>query len=285
MEKCSYCGEQGHSIQQCPKWKGKEVATATAPKTASTLRGTAEITSGIFEKLPQHARRVYSISGGVLPEPRYNIAVNHTWVGEWKEVEAYPWLGKVFFPTNWKTKREAIASAERIIEETKAKFILTEMPKGHITVEVFELFGSYPEDRAVIWKNGEETYIYESSSPPKWRRVVPTLSSSPLGLPHSAEFTDPHLGLCRYDGFYITNQFYGGYSAKCEQGSLSADYHNPLEVINIAKKADMSVHLAADAWKEVGRKGWGEVVSPDEAERLLKELASKRGLSIPERRV
>jgi len=27
-EKCSYCGEIGHSIQQCPKWKGK-VATAT----------------------------------------------------------------------------------------------------------------------------------------------------------------------------------------------------------------------------------------------------------------
>lgn len=28
-EVCSYCGEKGHSIQQCPKWKGREVATAT----------------------------------------------------------------------------------------------------------------------------------------------------------------------------------------------------------------------------------------------------------------
>jgi len=28
VEKCSYCGEVGHSIQQCPKWKGK-VATAS----------------------------------------------------------------------------------------------------------------------------------------------------------------------------------------------------------------------------------------------------------------
>jgi len=30
-EVCSYCGEKGHSIQQCPKWKGK-VATATESK-------------------------------------------------------------------------------------------------------------------------------------------------------------------------------------------------------------------------------------------------------------
>jgi len=22
VEKCSYCGEEGHSIQNCPKWKG-----------------------------------------------------------------------------------------------------------------------------------------------------------------------------------------------------------------------------------------------------------------------
>lgn len=29
VEKCSYCGEEGHTIQQCPKWKGREVATAT----------------------------------------------------------------------------------------------------------------------------------------------------------------------------------------------------------------------------------------------------------------
>jgi len=29
QEICSYCGEKGHGIQQCPKWKGKqEVATA-----------------------------------------------------------------------------------------------------------------------------------------------------------------------------------------------------------------------------------------------------------------
>jgi len=29
VETCSYCGESGHSIQQCPKWRRKEVATAT----------------------------------------------------------------------------------------------------------------------------------------------------------------------------------------------------------------------------------------------------------------
>jgi len=31
VEKCSYCGEEGHSIQNCPKWKGT-VATATMPR-------------------------------------------------------------------------------------------------------------------------------------------------------------------------------------------------------------------------------------------------------------
>jgi len=24
VEKCSYCGEEGHSIQQCPKWKERQ---------------------------------------------------------------------------------------------------------------------------------------------------------------------------------------------------------------------------------------------------------------------
>jgi len=30
-EKCSYCGEIGHSIQQCPEWKGKEVPLPMMP--------------------------------------------------------------------------------------------------------------------------------------------------------------------------------------------------------------------------------------------------------------
>lgn len=30
VEVCSYCGEEGHSIQQCPKWRGKAEATAMA---------------------------------------------------------------------------------------------------------------------------------------------------------------------------------------------------------------------------------------------------------------
>jgi len=30
VEKCSYCGEEGHSIQNCPKWKAKEASKKSA---------------------------------------------------------------------------------------------------------------------------------------------------------------------------------------------------------------------------------------------------------------
>jgi len=91
------------------------------------------------------------------------------------------------------------------------------------------------------------------------------------------EFQEPVLGKCRYTAFYITNNLYGGYSARCEKGSIATDYADPKEVIKLAKTAMMNVHLAGDAWKEIGRAGWGELVTPSEAEGVLRELAKKRG--------
>jgi len=119
------------------------------PHPSPAVRGMPE--KGIFEKLPLHARRAYSLSA-VLPEPRYNIAVDGTWIGEWKEVEGYPWIGKVFFPRNWETKEEAIRHAENLFRRHEFRE----------KVEVVECYGSYPQDRATIWKNGELTYIYEA---------------------------------------------------------------------------------------------------------------------------
>jgi len=116
----------------------------------------------IFEKLPPHAKRVYSLSA-VLPEPRYNIAVNGTWIGEHKKLEDYPWLGNVFFPTNWKTKQEAIEQAKAIIAgKSPLPSYMGSVDMAKAVVEVVECFGSYPEDRATVWKNGEETYMYKA---------------------------------------------------------------------------------------------------------------------------
>ena len=81
-----------------------------------------------------------------------------------------------------------------------------------------------------------------------------------------------------YEGFYLTNDLYGGYSFR-ESPTLSgsADYTNPEEVLRLAKESGAKeIHLAGDSWKRIGRKGWGEVVSIEEAERLLKALKQKR---------
>jgi len=62
-EICSYCGESGHSIQQCPKWKGKAVATATE-----------EVTPYMQEKIPlimsklREAQKTMMVSKATLYE-------------------------------------------------------------------------------------------------------------------------------------------------------------------------------------------------------------------------
>jgi len=140
---CPKCGVLYKEKHKCPK----EFQESTKP----------------FEKLPPHAKRAYSVTGGLLPEPRYNIAIDGTWVGEYKELESYPWLGKVFFPTNWETKRKAVQEAKLLIEGIHSPpFYMGEKDMAKATVEVVECFGSYPQDRATVWKNGQDTYIYEA---------------------------------------------------------------------------------------------------------------------------
>jgi len=61
-EKCSYCGEEGHSIQECPKWKAK-VASAKE-----------EVTPYMREKIPlimsrlREAQKTMMVSKEILYE-------------------------------------------------------------------------------------------------------------------------------------------------------------------------------------------------------------------------
>jgi len=92
-----------------------------------------------------------------------------------------------------------------------------------------------------------------------------------------SEFHDRFIGKCKFrDGFYITNDLYGGYSYDCEGGSGSVQYTKPEDVIDRAKKAGNDVHLAGNVWELVGKKGWGEKVSPDEATKLIDKLKEKQ---------
>jgi len=90
-------------------------------------------------------------------------------------------------------------------------------------------------------------------------------------------FYDRILGMCRFRFFYLTNDLYGGYSYECERGFGSVDYVDPESVLKVAKEAGFKdIHLAGDIWKLVGRRGWGEVVSLEEAEKLIRKLKKVR---------
>jgi hypothetical protein len=89
-------------------------------------------------------------------------------------------------------------------------------------------------------------------------------------------FEAPVLGLCNYRSVFILNDIYGGYSAECEGGSIFADYVGVDEVLGLAKSLGLEVILSGGAWREVGREGYGEKVSPDEAYKLVLELRRRR---------
>jgi len=94
------------------------------------------------------------------------------------------------------------------------------------------------------------------------------------------DFYDAILGWCTYDrdSFYLTNELYGGYNYTCEKGSGAAQYVAPEKVLELAEKIGVEkIHLAGEAWKEIGHEGFGEEVSLEDAKRLLKELKEKRG--------
>jgi len=86
------------------------------------------------------------------------------------------------------------------------------------------------------------------------------------------KFTDPMLGTCQFEFFYVTNHMYGGYYAKCEKGSISVDYADAKEMVDRAEKAGMWLSLAGGRWKEIGREGFGEQVAPVIARILIDKL-------------
>jgi hypothetical protein len=89
-------------------------------------------------------------------------------------------------------------------------------------------------------------------------------------------YWDPLLGHCEHKLFYVVNEAYGGYFSQCSKGSESADYVDAKEIVKLAEKVGMKVSLAGGVWIEVGKSGFGEEVSADEAERLVDELRLKR---------
>jgi hypothetical protein len=89
------------------------------------------------------------------------------------------------------------------------------------------------------------------------------------------EFEDKILGKCKYTSFFIVNESVGGYSAVCERGSIFADYVPVDKIINVAKEENMSITLSGGRWQEVGKKGFGELVKPEEAVLLVSKLKRK----------
>jgi len=75
VEVCSYCGEKGHSIQQCPKWKGGEVASATKD----------ELTPYMQEKIPLILSK--------LREAQKTMMVSKETLYDW----VHPYVTKVAF--------------------------------------------------------------------------------------------------------------------------------------------------------------------------------------------
>jgi len=74
-----------------------------------------------------------------------------------------------------------------------------------------------------------------------------------------------------YLGFNMANV--GGYSFDEPEKNIhgSADFIDNNLILKLSKKKGLSrVHLAGD-WSGVGKKGYGEIVSIEEAERLLKK--------------
>lgn len=128
-ETCSYCGEKGHSIQNCPKWKGGEVATATKPEICNFLMNRMQELLKEMEKEPSRATermkalvktlkiakdRVFDEHGTLIDKTElldrlrriYEIHYNNAliWshrmeeiikVGEWLECRNLPQMNKI----------------------------------------------------------------------------------------------------------------------------------------------------------------------------------------------
>jgi hypothetical protein len=86
------------------------------------------------------------------------------------------------------------------------------------------------------------------------------------------KFKDDILGECRHTSFFLTNEAVGGYSAECEKGKMFGDFIPADKIIDIAKEQNMPIALAGGRWQEIGKKGFGELVKPEEAVLLVLKL-------------
>lgn len=94
----------------------------------------------VCRELPKHAQRVARINGNVPPPPpSFLVLVNGAWVGTTMD-SGDAFIGNVFIPTAFKNRAEAITEALKHggdSVETK--------------LEVYESYGSFPEDRVSVW--------------------------------------------------------------------------------------------------------------------------------------
>ena len=91
------------------------------------------------------------------------------------------------------------------------------------------------------------------------------------------EFVDPVLGRCRYVSFWIVNETYGGFKAECEYGIFEGQFISARKIVELAKRSGLKVSLAGGIWRVVGRRGYGEEVSPEIAEKLIEILEKTVG--------
>lgn len=98
--------------------------------------------SGRLSCLPKHAQRVARIAerfGRDVDPPVYNVAVNGKWVGEWVNSKNIS-LGAFFSPTSFPTRKAAENAA-----------LVHARDSVETELDVYESYGSFPEDRAVVW--------------------------------------------------------------------------------------------------------------------------------------
>ena len=68
---------------------------------------------------------------------------------------------------------------------------------------------------------------------------------------------------------YLVNDKIGGYYIKMGNVIITGDYIPAHKIVEMAKKRKVKIHLASGFWQRLGRKGYGEKVSPHIAEKLI----------------
>jgi hypothetical protein len=79
-------------------------------------------------------------------------------------------------------------------------------------------------------------------------------------------------GKCKHTSFFIKNALEGGWRLKCTSANIYTDSIPIERVIRTAKTQNMPVALTGEVWQKVGKKGFGELVKPEEAILLVSKL-------------